>query len=70
MSACLDRYAEGLPDIQDAEAMTFCSQCGGDIYPGEDFTTFEDDFICEGCTEAYRVAQGISSEDWEMFAER
>ncbi len=69
MSVCLDRFAEGLPDIQEELPMTFCSQCGGDIYAGEDFTTFEDDFICRECGEQYRAAQGISDEDWLMFAE-
>ncbi len=69
MSVCLDRFAEGLPDIQEELPMTFCAQCGGDIYAGEGFTTFEDDFICRECKDDYRRGNDISREDWLMFAD-
>ena len=36
MAVNLDRFAQGLPDQQDAEVMAYCEGCGGEIYEGED----------------------------------
>ncbi len=36
MAVNLDRFAQGLPDPQDAEVMAYCEGCGGEIYEGED----------------------------------
>lgn len=36
MAVNLDRFAQGLPDPQEAEVMTCCEGCGGEIYQGED----------------------------------
>ena len=32
----LDRFAQGLPDPQEAEVKASCEACGGEIYEGED----------------------------------
>ncbi len=31
----LDRFAQGLPDPQDAPVLANCEACSGEIYPGE-----------------------------------
>ncbi len=36
MAVNLDRFAQGLPDPQDAEVMAYCEGCGREIYEGED----------------------------------
>ena len=36
MSVNLDRFAQGLPDPQEALPLEQCQGCGGEIYPGED----------------------------------
>ena len=36
MAVNLDRFSQGLPDPQEAEVMTYCEGCGGEIYQGED----------------------------------
>jgi len=41
----LDRFSQGLPDPQDAEVMTYCEGCGGEIYPGEDVYCVNGDII-------------------------
>jgi len=41
----LDRFAQGLPDPQDAEVMAYCEGCGGEIYPGEDVYCVNGDII-------------------------
>jgi len=41
----LDRFSQGIPDPQDAEVMTYCEGCGGEIYPGEDVYCVNGDII-------------------------
>ena len=36
MAVNLDRFAQGLPDPQEAEVKAYCEGCGGEIYEGED----------------------------------
>jgi len=36
MAVNLDRFAQGLPDPQEAEVMAYCEGCGGEIYEGEE----------------------------------
>ena len=36
MAVNLDRFAQGLPDPQEAEVKAYCEACGGEIYEGED----------------------------------
>jgi hypothetical protein len=36
MTVNLDRFAQGLPDLQDAEPVVECAGCCAEIYPGED----------------------------------
>lgn len=36
MSVNLDRFAQGLPDPQEALPLEQCQGCGCEIYPGED----------------------------------
>ncbi len=36
MAVNLDRFAQGLPDPQDAKVMAYCESCHGEIYEGED----------------------------------
>lgn len=32
----LDRFAQGLPDPQNADIVYYCDACGGEIYDGEE----------------------------------
>jgi len=36
MAVNLDRFAQGLPDPQEAEVKAYCEGCGGEIYEGEE----------------------------------
>ena len=36
MAVNLDRFAQGIPDPQEAEVMAYCEGCGEEIYPRED----------------------------------
>lgn len=36
MAVNLDRFAQGIPDPQEAEVKAYCEGCGGEIYEGED----------------------------------
>jgi len=52
MSVNLDRFAQGLPDLQEAEPIAECAGCCTEIYPGED---------------VYRVNGDILHADWECL---
>ena len=54
MAVNLDRFAQGLPDPQDAEVMAYCEGCGGEIYPGE---------------EVYVIDGEILHSEWECLME-
>lgn len=41
----LDRFSQGLPDLQDAEILTYCEGCGGEIYEGEDVYVVEGEIL-------------------------
>jgi len=47
--ACLDRFAQGAPDVQDIPAAAFCNCCGEEIYPGEDV------YYCQGTGEVVHL---------------
>lgn len=50
----LDRFAQGLPDPQNAKVMAYCEGCGGEIYEGED---------------VYVVNGEILHDDWECLVQ-
>ncbi len=52
MAVNLDRFAQGLPDPQEAEPVAECAGCCTEIYPGED---------------VYRVNGDILHADWECL---
>ena len=52
MAVSLDRFAQGLPDPQEAPVMAECAGCGGEIYPGED---------------VYDINGDITHADWECL---
>ncbi len=42
MAVNLARFAQGLPDPQEAEVKAYCEGCGGEIYQGEDVYVVDD----------------------------
>ena len=52
MAVNLDRFAQGLPDPQEAEVVCHCFGCGGEIYKGED---------------VYVVGKDILHADWDCL---
>jgi len=36
----LDRFSQGLPDLQDAKVVAHCDNCGGEIYAGQAFLEY------------------------------
>lgn len=42
---CLDRFAQGLPDPQDAPVVARCQGCGEEIYPREDVYCVNGDIL-------------------------
>lgn len=53
MGICLDRFAQGLPDTQEAD-YTECPKCGAEIYEGEEY--------CKNCVEK-KLARAIRAID-------
>jgi hypothetical protein len=45
MAVNLDRFAQGLPDPQEAEVKAYCEGCGGEIYEGEDVYVVEGEIL-------------------------
>ena len=42
----LDRFAQGLPDMQQEKQYIECDHCGGEIYRGYDYFYFEGERLC------------------------
>lgn len=42
MGICLDRFAQGLPDPQEAEVLGYCDACGLEIYVDGDVWMLDD----------------------------
>jgi len=60
MNICLDRFAYGPPDPQEAEVLAECDQCGGEIYEENEVHTFESYVFCsEHCLFNYLKSDGI-----------
>ena len=54
MAVCLDRFAQGLADPQEAPILNECDECGLYIYKGE--TYYRDDdgrALCKDCAREY-----------------
>ncbi|WP_103110589.1 hypothetical protein [Brevibacillus reuszeri] len=46
----MDRFSEGLPDLQEAKVVDHCEECGGEIYDKQlVWRVGEDLFCCSGC---------------------
>ena len=45
MAVNLDRFAQGLPDPQEAEVKAHCEGCGGEIYDGEEVYVVEGEIL-------------------------
>lgn len=60
----LDRFAQGLADPQDAEAVNECTSCGKEIYRGEIYyLDWDGEPLCEECARAYCRKHRLELED-------
>lgn len=54
MAICLDRFAQGLADVQGVEAINECDECGLYIYKGETYYRDGDGrALCKECAQEY-----------------
>jgi hypothetical protein len=60
----LDRFAQGLADPQDVEAVNECTNCGKAIYRGEAYyLDMDGEPLCDECAEEYCEASDLLIED-------
>ena len=63
-AVCMDRFAQGLADPQDVEAVNECTLCGKEIHRGERYYYDPDgEPLCDECAEGYCEEHDLELED-------